>query len=227
MENEIISKQLLTFDYYFQKVPLYLRNDDNFMTHFKIWCEALIGNVAIDNKFQENGVAPSVDILLTLVDIFANDYLQNVQQLVDASTTNFEFLDLLGLLFGVYRNFSINDNNVSLNNEDLLLLIKAQIVRNYHNGSMKQTNEYYQKVSSQLITSTDPENVAHEIVYWNANVSDVSDNKKLLFYNGLLTIEHLGISQTLAIFPITDVMFWADENGQNGSKTWDEGVWAI
>lgn len=232
--QHLLPKELRSFRYYERKLPLYLRNDDCFIEHFKIWYELCCGegdetNDVVLSEFC--GVAPSADLLLHLLNIYDKDFLANVQMIEDAeSATAFDLLDKLGELFGLRRNFSIEyyddpsdpvktSATLSLDDADYLTLIKAQIIRNYCDGTYEQVMAYYQDADLQILPINNDEYEASVDAYLNANTA--SANVEILFKAGLLTIEHLGIRYTYTISDILNTLVW------DTAQTWDEGVWAV
>ena len=144
-EESILPKKLRTFNYYYNKLPLFLRNSYGFVEHFKIWYDLTYNN---DNK----GIVNIGDLLLYLLNIFDKDYLETINNMEDSDNGNAsDILDKIGLLFGVSRKFSVNylegaqtvHEELSLNNEEFLILIKCQIIKNYCNGSEIQIQDYY------------------------------------------------------------------------------------
>ena len=59
-------EKLKNFDYYLKKIPLYLQSDENFVSHFRIWYDFLVGK---ENE-TNNGLIGSGDTLLDLFNIY-------------------------------------------------------------------------------------------------------------------------------------------------------------
>ena len=191
----MINNKLLDWKYYFNKLPLYLQNCECFPEHFKIWWEFLTN---VDN---------SSDTLLNLLDIYNPNYLQENENCD-------EFLDFLGNLYGVHRNLNANGHYLTLNNEEFLLLIKAQIIKSFNNGTLKQAKEFYESAGFNIfILSDTPATI--RVYLLDANLSE---NLKDLFLSGLLTINNLGITQTLILastilnYLVLDTDNWDEKN---------------
>lgn len=238
MYNEsILNEELKSFDYYVSKIPMYLRRSYGFIEHFRIWHELLISTEPYCN------VVEVYDSLLYLLNIFDNTkeqtilgnniYLENLCKLEDsgASSTDkygdtSDILDKIGSLFGVRRSFSVTisvngqlvEQELTLNNFDFLILIKAQIVKNYYDGSYEQVQKYYEDVGLNLIvTSSTP---AHAELYLQRRGSFASHsaNVESMFLSGLLTIESMGVTYSEFIMDLTSGFIWDETN-------WDEKEW--
>lgn len=230
--KHLIPLTIREFRYYERKLPLYLRNDDCFVEHFRLWYELMMGEgddnmgIAI-GEFK--GVSPTSDLLLYLLNIYDKDFLSIVSQLKDYNN-NCDILDMLGNLFGLRRTFSFEyyetatsttktAATVSLTDKEFLTLIKAQIIRNYCNGTYEQVMQYYTDASLQILPVYNDTYNASVDAYLNED-KDVTDNISKLFRGGYLTIEHLGIRYTYTITEMLNILVWADENGQGGNSFW-------
>lgn len=230
--NHLIPLTIREFRYYERKLPLYLRNDDCFVEHFKLWYELMMGEgddnmgIAI-SEFK--GVSPTSDLLLYLLNIYDKDFLSIISQLKDYNN-NCDILDMLGNLFGLRRTFSFEYHEtatsttktaatVSLTDKEFLTLIKAQIIRNYCNGTYEQVMQYYADAGLQILPVYNDTYNASVDAYLNED-KDVTDNISKLFRGGYLTIEHLGIRYTYTITEMLNILVWADKNGQGGNSFW-------
>ena len=145
--KHLIPQTIREFRYYERKLPLYLRNDDCFIEHFRLWYELLMGEgddeqaIAL-NEFK--GVSPTSDLLLHLLNIYDGDFLDSISQLKDYND-NCNLLDMIGNLFGLRRTFSFEyyetatsqtkiAATVSLTDKEFLILIKAQIIGYNYDG---------------------------------------------------------------------------------------------
>lgn len=242
--KHLIPLEIREFRYYERKLPLYLRNDDCFIEHFRLWYELLMGEgddeqgIAI-NEFK--GVSPTSDLLLYLLNIYDNNFLNTISQLKDYDD-NCNLLDMIGNLFGLRRTFSLEyyettisttkiAATVSLTDKEFLTLIKAQIIRNYCDGTYEQVMQYYADAGLQILPIYSDSYNASVDAYLN-QTSDITPNIDKLFRGGYLTIEHLGIKYTYTIIDLLNILIWADENGQGGNSFWaDEnnagGIFAV
>lgn len=230
--KHLIPLTIREFKYYERKLPLYLRNDDCFIEHFRLWYELLMGEGDDEQDVMINefkGVSPTSDLLLHLLNIYDADFLNTVTQLKDYNG-NSNLLDMLGNLFGLRRTFSLEyyetpssiektSATVSLNDNEFLLLIKAQIIRNYCNGTFEQVMRYYADANIQILPVYSDSYNASVDAYLN-QTNDITPNIDKLFRGGYLTIEHLGIRYTYTITDLLNVLIWSDENGQGGNATW-------
>ena len=227
-----IPDKIKSYEWYYNKLPLYLKNSYGFSEHFRIWYELLISG-------DKNGIVNVGDTLLYLFNIFDENFLQTIANLPDSGATegNYgtvsDFLDKLGYLFGVIRNFSVtykNDNNenvtedLSLNNEDFLLLIKAQIIKNYCEGTYEQIKGYYNSAGLDVFLIT-TEDVASAHVYLAATPDSTkySLNVKKMFKSGLMRIESMGITYTEGVRALDWFLTW---DSTKTKEYWDTGVWS-
>lgn len=213
--QSFIPEKLKDFEYYKQKLPVYLQNSFSFQEHFRIIYDSMI-NI-------ENGSM----ILLNLVRIFDNDYLEYARVNVEEYNENeLDALDLIGGLFGVNRHLSVTytyngvttTESLSLNNEEFLILIKGQIIKNYCDGSYEQINNYYKDVGLNMYVQTSDSEVATANVYLDK--TPVLDNVDKLFLSGLLLIKSMGIQYRTTFLDVSRLLTW------DVSK-WDVGQWGI
>lgn len=222
--QHLLPDTLKEFRYYERKLPQYLRNDDCFVEHFRLWYELCCGKgdetqgVAI-NEFC--GVAPSSDLILHLLNIYDSNFLATLRKL-DGYDGAADILDKIGAIFGLRRNFAIDyyaeptdkeltHEEVNLNDTEFLLLIKAQIIRNYCDGSYEQMVQYYEDASLQILTINSSVYEATVDCYLNS-AAGYSSNIVKLFKAGFLTIEYLGIHYTYSEAAIMSALLWADDN---------------
>lgn len=227
----LIPLTLREFRYYERKLPLYLRNDDCFIEHFKLWYELLMGkgdddaNIAI-NEFC--GVSPTSDLLLYLLNIYDDNFLNVVSQLYNYDG-KCALLDELGNLFGLRRSFSFKyydtttardiKTSVSLTDSEFLTLIKAQIIRNYCNGTYEQVMQYYADAKLQILPLNSSAYNASVDAYFN-KIDELTDNLSKLFKGGFLTIEHLGIRYSYTILKLLEILIWSTGDGLGGNAVW-------
>ena len=227
-----VPDKIKSYEWYYNKLPLYLKNSYGFSEHFRIWYELLISG-------DKNGIVNVGDTLLYLFNIFDENFLQTIANLPDSGATegNYgtvsDFLDKLGYLFGVIRNFSVtykNDNNedvtedLSLNNEDFLLLIKAQIIKNYCEGTYEQIKGYYNSAGLDvfLITTEDGAS-AHVYLAATPDSTKYSLNVEKMFKSGLMRIESMGITYTEGVRALDWFLTWYSTRAK---EYWDTGVWS-
>lgn len=227
------------FRYYERKLPLYLRNDDCFVEHFRLWYELMMGEGDDDMGIaisEFKGVSPTSDLLLCLLNIYDKDFLSIISQLKDYNN-NCDILDMLGNLFGIRRTFSLEyyasataqtktAATVSLTDKEFLTLIKAQIIRNYCNGTYEQVMQYYADAGLQILPVYNSTYDASVDAYLNES-KDVTPNIDKLFRGGYLTVEHLGIRYTYTVAEMLRVLIWANADGEQGNSFWADEAGTI
>lgn len=235
--SSILPEALKTFDYYLKKLPLFLRQSDTFIEHFRIWYDLLANK---SNNLLS--IANVSDAMLFLLNIFDDDYLSFINSLDSSAEKNVsDILDKLAALFGVKRSFSVtyleNDEQVAaeldLNNADLLTLIKAEIIKDYCDGTTEQIAGFYQSIGLAVYvitvaaypgSPTKPNATAH--LYLAETVDHkYSDNVKIMFKSGILRISNLGIAYLDGFTEIGNVLIW--DAVSSATQGWDtKGVWA-
>lgn len=229
----ILPDKFKSFEYYVNKLPLYLRNSYGFIEHYRIWYDLMIGE-------NENGLINVSDTILYLMDIFDDNYLVTIRDLTDSGSTGSidygskcDILDKIAALFGITRNFSITyyENNeeikeeLSLNNEDLLLLIKGQIIKNYCEGSYDQIKGYYNDAGLVVyIITAEADATSHIYLAEPQGSMQYSENVKKMFKSGLLRIESMGITYRDSTTELTGFFKW---DSSTSAELWDAGVWTI
>ena len=224
----VINEKIYNFDYYVKKLPLYLRNSDGFVEHFRIWFDVL------------TSVVENSDQILDLINVFDSNYLTKINELDKSEDKNqSDILDKLGSIFNIKRNFSVTyipegqsnpiTKQLSLNNKDFLLLIKAQIIKNYSDGSYIQMRKFYDDAKLKIYFYSD--NPASVNVYLlntpGSEDFNYSNDVLDMFYAGLLTIESMGITYVYSQQSYNDILVWANEDESLGNNEWDSGEWAI
>lgn len=247
----MLPKQLQSFSYYKNKLPLYLQNSKSFQEHFRIWYDLLAGhsndNAEVgDSKF--NGVLQTEETLLSLLNLFDTkwvgesfvdsyyEYLTSLSESSDTDDKRSDILDKLGALFGIRRQFSISysylgqtHNNVqmSLNDKDFLMYIRVQIIKNNFDGSFEQLQEYYQKCGLPIVIVTSKEEQATANAYLISteiiDISNQTDIQKLFFAKELL-VPSMGIQYTLTAIVIDNMLIW-DRSVDSTYKGWDYSAW--
>lgn len=216
--------KLKNWEYYYKKLPLYMRNSYGIQDHFKIVFDFMI---AMDANEEE---------VCNLFDLLQKDYLNNVvSKYDDVNAYDFKFLDIIGSLYGVNRSLNVTyeDENTSktvfkslyLTNKELYLLIKARIVQNNYDGTYLQARDYYENIDLPLymFTGTNP---AECYLYLGTNDNTLTDNIKDLFMANLLTLKSVGIIYHRYQVDISKMGIWADKTEEpNQNNQWDVSVW--
>lgn len=257
LKSSVLHEKLQSFDYYFYKLPSFLQQSEGFVEHFRIWYDILVGMHDVRNN---TGVVGSADTLFNLLNIFdqeiddngniINHYLEYVNSLPDSEEGYAsDILDKLGSLFGVKRSFEVTYTNqeglqrrcLHLNNHDFLILIKAQIIKNYCNGTYEQIKRYYESVGLfvYITTSTEPatSNV-YLISVTNDAVYTPSEDVQAMFFAGLLTIQSMGITYRHALVSLDKLLIWSkaaddsqdevlESNGWGDASGENGGTWVV
>lgn len=228
IDVSIVPATLRSFDYYYRKLPMYLQQSYGFSSHFRLWYDALMGE---NTELTFNGIVPSFETMLYLLNIFDTDaktpegiskYLENIIKIPNANASNEHqygttcyMLDNIGALFGVKRHFSVEldggvKKELTLDNKDFLILIKATIVKNYCEGTFEQLKEFYQSVGLFVVITTSAPGICN--IYMATAVEganyDYSDDIKSMFLSGLLTIESMGIEYHKTFIDMTKLLVW-------------------
>lgn len=249
MENKsIIPEKVKDFQYYLDKIPIYLKNSYGFVEHFKIWHELLVGSVE-----NPGGITTNSEILLNLLNIFDEDYLEYIGNLEDSGSTeediggtHCDILDKIGSIFGVTRYFKISyikqgvphiNEQIILNNKDFLILIKSRIIKNYCDGTLKQINELYKSIGLPLFVLNSTIPATAELYLAKRSESkdyDYSENIEKLFLAGELEIESMGVNYLRSSLNLDRLLFWSEEEQteiQNGwgdeDTAYEGGEWVL
>lgn len=216
----LLTSELQDFQYYINKCPLYLRNSQSFLEHFRQWYDLLVG----DSK--QSGIVGTADTILSLINIFDDDYVEKLANLENGGN---DILVKIGQLFNVRPTFSVTYTHnsetitaaISLTTYEFLLLIRAQIIKNYWDGSYSEIREFYDKSNLPIFYKSEASGTVD--VYWfNFNEESPSDNLKHMFFAGLLTVKSMGIDYSYSIQNLATLLLW-DTDG----RAWDEGEWAL
>lgn len=237
--TSLIPETLCDFTYYKRKLPLYLRNSNSFQEHFKIWYDLLVSE---DRK----GIVGNGEILINLLNIFADDYLTYLEEKEGSSpeSTESDILDKIGNLFGISRynlvtyydeEIVAHTEEITLTNENFLIYIKAKIIQNYCNGSREQIQMFYDSlglnrgltINMQSNPTGEDATVNVYLIYEERESETLSDFDKM-FLAGLLNINSMGINYRYMqpIVPTT-ILIWANADGTGGENNWDSGRWII
>lgn len=237
----MFNEELKNFNYYWTKVPLYLRNSYGYETHFRLLYDIMVSS---DDKA---GFINCTETLLEELNVFDDDYLSYIASFVDSGAiydeekgiyTDYgsysDILDKLGSLYGVNRHFNVTytkdgrtiEKNISLNNEDFLTLIKIQIIRYNCEGSYEQMAELYSSIHLYMyIQNTGHAEITARLVVEENTSQDIID----MFLAGMLTIKPMGVDiihdvvENVEAILIWDA-FYPDKEKKNG---WDDGVWVL
>lgn len=236
----VLTEKLKSFDYYKNKLPMYLRASDGFVSHFEIWYDLLAGQ-------NKNGVVNVCDTILNLLNIFDADFLKNLITLENTNLsdkhpygTKSDILDKLALFFGFTRTFSCKytenqqefTKDLSLDNEELLILIKCQVLKSSYDGTYSQYKDFYGSIGLDLMILTKPNYpLTVDLILAKINKASPgekgyhSENVEIMFKSDLLRAQSLGVTYNCSIVDLTSFLIWDNANGNDNN--WDEGTWSI
>ena len=133
--------KLKQWQYYYKKLPLYMRNSYGIQDHFK-----MIFDFMITLEDIEENVCEAFDIL-------QDNYLDIIAKYDNIDGYDFEGLDILGAIYGVNRSLNVTYENtvhsivnkaLYLTNKEFYMLIKARIIQNNYDGTYEQARNYYE-----------------------------------------------------------------------------------
>lgn len=216
----MINEKLVDFNYYYNKLPLYLRNSETFPEHLRIWVEFI------------QGMNNYADDMLGLINVFNPNYIQQYGDICD------DFLDKIGALYGVRKKFSVtylDDNSqevtkeLILNRTEFYILIKAQIIKNFFDGTNEQLNDFYLQARIPMIyvTATSGQCDILLLVDKLKEINENSENIIEMFKSGLLSVESLGIHYNRVRKDSSASLEWGNDSDLSVGTLWDNGEWVI
>lgn len=188
------------------------------------------------------GVIPSSDCLLYLFNIYDKDYLNTINNLEDenhvVSDSKCDMLDKIAKLLGVNRRVKVTYDNegvstteyLNLNNAELLMLIKAQVIKNAWDGTLETLKAFYEDIglythiyTAAAIDDTEP-NAYCKMVLINPSHNSHSANVLKMFKAGLLRTESMGIMYEDTVVESATFGIWGP--GEEAGD-WDTARWFI
>lgn len=215
----MIINKLKSWDYYKEKIPLYIQNSYGIVEHFKILFDLLI-----QMDLTEDDVLYGFNIL-------DDSYLTFINNLDDSDTKDSsDILNKIGLLYGVTRTFDVDyiENNeaktasLHLTNSEFLKLIKARIIQNNYDGSYIQSREFYDKMNLPIYLFQSAKS-AEVYVYLNTLVP-LTENEEKMFLANLFTIKSMGITYITSITEVVSLLIW---DSTSEFRYWDKGRWTL
>lgn len=169
--------------------------------------------------------------LLKQVDNYYNQFLNQLD--IMNTIPEGEMLDKIGAIFGCYRNFTIpiydpvniyeivDYGKINLNNKDFLTYIKTQIIKQNFDGTREELQKLYSTWKSNYIqkgivdlvflyTTEVSQNGAICTIRWDTQNPSV--NMRLLFENGYLTIESVGVLYKRQITNFNNLAYYYLDN---------------
>lgn len=215
----MIINKLKSWNYYKEKIPLYIQNSYGIVEHFKILFDLLV-----QMDLTEDDVLYGFNILDA-------SYLTFINNLDDSDTKDrSDILNKIGLLYGVTRTFDVDyiENNetktasLHLTNSEFLKLIKARIIQNNYDGSYIQSREFYDKMNLPVYLFQSA-NSAEVYVYLNTSVP-LTENEEKMFLANLFTIKSMGITYITSITEVVSLLIW---DSTSEFRYWDKGRWTL
>ena len=215
--------KLRAWEYYYKKLPLYMRNSYGIKEHFE-----MVWNVMMQLEWTQENV-------LDVMNLLQNDYIRNVIAKYDnVDGYDFAFLDMIGSLYGVNRSLNVQyigsngdvvHKKLYLTNKEFYMLIKARIVQNNYDGTFEQARAYYENIGLPMYMLTGA-NPAECYLYLVMNDNTTTDNIRDLFMANLLTLKSVGITYIRRQIDIGKMAVWAGQNdAPNNNNTWNVSVW--
>ena len=190
----MIRKDLLEFQYYLNRLSMFMKESYGMQEQFEIFYQQLL---QVNNQFV---------YLFDQLDIF------NTQDKELLDTWVSKLIDKIGAIFGCYRKFTIIINEkyeeLNLDDYDFIIYIKCQIIKQNFKGTREELSYIYSTFDDGKVTKglldlvmvyvlyqTQVPLLLNSVqcnIYWS-NYSQYSDNLRKLFLAGYLTIESMGI----------------------------------
>lgn len=221
----MLSEKLKDWQYYYDKLPLYMKNSYGIQDHFRIIFGMMI---AMD--------VAEVDIC-KMFDFLDEGYDKVIEEYDALDGYAFSFLDMIGALYGINRSMSVEyydktagkdvEKHLRLTNKELYVFIKSRIIQNNYDGSFIQAKQYYDSIGLPLkmFTSDNAGEHAKCYLYLDKN-ANVTDNIHSLFLGGLLTLKSLGIEYDVADIDSERFGIWAgNASNADSHNSWDIALW--
>lgn len=216
----MLINKLKDWNYYYNKLPLYVRNSYGIDEHFKILYEFLI---TLDTDEED---------ICSCFNLLQKNYETNIiSKYADLDGYDFTFLDMIGSIYGINRAINVsyidaNNNTVNkqilLTNKEFYTYIKTRIIQNNYDGSYIQAIKYYNSIGLNVQMFFDSTEPAKCNIYLDKSLSAASENIQSLFLAGLLTLRSVGITYNEKITSFNNIGIW---NGSDNHGLWDVATW--
>ena len=222
----MISKELRNWKYYWDKFPLYFKNSNGIIEHFQILFDLLVQN---DDLYDE---------LFEFLNVFDVN-----------SKKNMDILLKIGALYGfpsknITFNFQINvgqgyittnnnvKTNITLSDEEYLILILCQIVKNNYESTFEDMNHLYNIINKNydirlnVVKSSAGSTYPYSIII-NEYPTEEHINYYYLLVGDLITLNSLGVYLQPLVENHSYYMYYNDNNEVDASTwdKWDGGYW--
>ena len=203
----ILPEELQSFEYYKGLTPMYLQDVHGFLDQVKIWFDLSMQKASIltcgtDVRCGAVVVGSRTESIVSVIDktfAFLDIFNTSGQHLSESA----DILDKLASLFGVSRQFSVTiedkKKQLNLSDNDLLILIKCQVIKNFFNGTYEHLMRCFEIVNLPIMPLTDTQPAHCKMYMLLQDENEVSQNVKDMFLSGMLSVESMGIYYTYAI----------------------------
>ena len=215
-KSHLINEILRTWNYYYEKFPLYLQNSYGFTNQFYSLFELLC-------QIELNGA--------NLLDSFALFDIDKYKKFMNQYSDNeykFDVLDNIAKIYGINRSFDLVINNttynLTLNNEDLLTLTLAKVILASFEGSYESARYLYDKIQLPIYIFTEEDSPTVSL-YLNSGKYNIDnkENIKLMFEAGMFNLQSLGIQYKTNVVNISNIAIW---DSTNKDHFWNVGLWS-
>lgn len=166
------------------------------------------------------GLLNCADRILQVFDVFSDNYLDN-------TGLTSQLLERIAALFNLRRKFSVSYKHngqditsvLDLTDDELLLLIRCTIIKNYYNGTTQQIQQYYDKAGL-IIKYTASNNASVNVYLLILGDKIYSDNIKAMFFAKMLVVESLGIAYNYEVTDPTNLAIWDVSKWDGGTSLW-------
>lgn len=188
----LINDKLLTFDYYKDKMTLFLKNSYGVKEQLEILYQIL---VQFDNE------AYKMFSMMNMLDENTITVINNLDE------NESDILDKIGKLFGLSRNLTvvIEDVTYSLNltNSEFFKLIQTTIIKNSFSGTREEAEKLYKMINIPILMLNDTTPAQVLMIY--DDTEDENSNLQKLFLSGLFTLKSMGISYTYKVQKVSQI----------------------
>lgn len=213
----MISNKLLDLDYYLDKLSMYFKR-----------CYGIEEQFAMINSIMKQ-MNDTLDFTHERLDIMREDYdtIINQEQNGDTYSNVSDILDKIASIYGVARTFSVSytassisvtDKQISLNNAELVVLIKARIIQNTYKGTYEECMQLYRLIGLDqfIIINNDVEDATCNMYLQPQSSENIQD----MFLAGLLSLESLGITYNYDLVSSTSLGLWNATEWDDSTRLW-------
>lgn len=216
----MLVQKLKNFEYYYKKLPLYMRNSYGIKDHFE-----MIFGMMLQLDINEEAICKCFNL-------FQDNYEEDIiAKYDDINGYSFKFLDMIGSIYGISRNLVVTygdihtetiTKNVCLNNHEFYIFIKSKIIQNNYDGSYEQAVKYYKSCGLNIEMFFDLGEPAKCNIYLDIDQASVTENIQALFLSGNLTLKSAGIFYDTLMLNFDKAGIW---DAENNHSRWDVSTW--